>query len=151
MHADPMSMTTASLVTRLPEQIGRRPWPVWISFATPCTGIFIPVYLDGVLPARLAAIGDANAKPGQEESAWEAMRRLQEHATVDFERAFSIVRDGWKELARSIELERLRVEQDVAVHYAANRHADGEEELTSFMRETTDRVIERAIQLEAAI
>ena len=109
------------------------------------------VYLDGVIPAPLAAIGDADAKGGPEGSAWEAMRRLQERATLDFERAFSIVRDGWKELARSIELERLRVEQDVAVHYAANRLADGEEELTRFMREITDRVIERAIQLEAAI
>jgi len=151
MHADPMSMTTASLVTRLPEQIGRRPWPVWISFATPCTGIFIPVYLDGVLPVELASVGDANAAMGQKASAWEAMRRLQERATSDFERTFGRVREGWKELARSIELERLRVEQDVAASYDANRLAEGEEELTRFMRKTTSRVVERAIELEAAI
>ncbi len=51
-HSEPVSWTTASLVAALPrERVG--PWPVWISFGTPCTGIFLPVYLHGVVPAVL--------------------------------------------------------------------------------------------------
>jgi dipeptidase len=150
MHADPMSTTTASLMTRLPEEVGHRPWPVWISFATPCTGIFVPVYLDGVIPFGLASPGadaDDPVHSEQVNSAWEAMRRLQERATEDFERAMPILREGWKDLARSVELERLRVEQEVSVYYAAKRISDGEDELTRFMADTTDRLIEQAVRL----
>jgi dipeptidase len=148
MHADPMSMTTASLVTRLPEEVGRRPWPVWISFATPCTGLFVPVYLDGVIPARLAATGaESGGSKGEIDSAWEAMRRLQERATEDFERSIPILRAGWKDLARSVERERLRVEQEVSVYYDAKRIEAGEDELSRFMATTADRLIEQTVVL----
>ena len=153
MHADPMSMTTASMAARLPAEIGHRPWPVWISFATPCTGLFVPVYLDGTIPQRLAR------PPKREEadgvgtawSAWEAMRRLQERATSDFERTMPIVQEGWKELERAVELDRLRVEQEVAVAYDAQRFDDGERLLTDFMEETAERLVDRANRLTGAL
>jgi hypothetical protein len=42
-HSDPVSRTTASLVAPLPDDRAG-PWPVWISFGSPCTGVFLPVY-----------------------------------------------------------------------------------------------------------
>ncbi|MCP4907367.1 MAG: hypothetical protein GY910_20510 [bacterium] len=153
MHADPTAMTTASLVARLPEELGRRPWPVWISFATPCTGIFVPVYLDGVIPVRLAS--EVGVKwPGGEggrycsgHSAWESLRALQERATLDFEHSIPILREGWQEMERSVELERIRVEQEVAGLFAGDRFDDGERALSDFMERTADRLVETADRL----
>lgn len=126
---------------------------MWISFATPCTGIFVPVYLDGTLPGRFAQ------PPSHEEaegvgtawSAWEAMRRLQERATMNFERAMPILHAGWKELDRAIELDRLRVEQEVAVAYEDQRFEEGERMLTRFMEDTAERLVDRANGLLAAL
>ena len=149
MHADPMSMTTASLVARLPEEVGRRPWPVWISFATPCTGIFIPVYIDGVLPGRLAAPESWGAKA--ELSAWEAMRTLQERATEDFDRSLPLLRSRWAACARNIERDRQRAEQDAISLYDAERFDDAEQVLSRFMEQTTDRVVEVAVALTRSL
>ncbi len=148
MHADPMSMTTASLAVRLPEEVGRRPWPVWISFATPCVGLFLPVYLDGTVPARLSRVDD-DERDGL--SAWEAMRRLQERATPDFPRALSHIREGWKDLERAIELDRLRVEQAAAGRFAAGEYDDGERILTRFMRDGADRLVDTATRIAASL
>lgn len=162
MHADPMSMTTASMVARLPEEIGRRPWPVWISFATPCTGLFIPVYVDGVIPARLAqAIDGRNAAALRGEShagadavgssAWEALRALQEHATLDFARSLPILREGWKEMERAVETERVQAEGDAAGLFDRDRFDEGEQVLSRFMERTADRLIETANRLAESI
>jgi dipeptidase len=148
MHADPMSMTTASLVARLPEEIGRRPWPVWISFATPCTGIFVPVYLDGVIPAKFASVGDLDSGLGSgTPSVWCAMRDLQERATLDFERSLPVLRAEWLEVERAIELERVRVEQEVTGLYESEEREAGEKTLTRFMEITADRMLETSHRL----
>lgn len=153
MHSDPVSMTTASMVARLPEELGRRPWPVWISFATPCTGIFVPVYLDGVIPARLACAtppgvpGRKSETDPRHSSAWEALRTLQECAAQDFERSLPILRSGWKEMERAVEFERIRVEQEVVGFFDANRFDEGEQALTDFMNRTADRLVETASRL----
>lgn len=171
MHADPVATTTASLVARLPVEVGRRPWPVWISFATPCTGLFVPVYLDGVIPACLASAGGprTSSRPAGEVaeggvpegdraggetaggSAWQALRGLQEHAARDFERSLPRLRGGWKELERAIELERIRVEQEVAVHFDADRFDAGERLLTEFMERTAAQLVETAGGLARAL
>jgi len=52
MHAEPIGTTTASIVAPLPIDAAA-PWPVFVSFGSPCTGLFLPVYLHGVLPAAL--------------------------------------------------------------------------------------------------
>lgn len=156
MHAEPMSMTTASMVVRLPEEVGRRPWPVWISFATPCTGLFIPVYLDGVIPARLAhASHDPGGGPrlpvAWTDSAWEAMRTLQERATEDFSRSLPRIQTGWRDMERGIELERIRVEQEVAGLFATDRFDDGEQALSLFMEKTVDRLIETSDRIARSL
>ena len=150
-----VSTTTASLVARLPVEVGRRPWPVWISFATPCTGLFVPVYLDGVLPRSLASgetlAADTVDLHGQATSAWHVMRDLQERAARDFDRARPILEEGWKELERSIELERIRVEQEAASALALERVDESIVLLTRFMEETVDRMLTTARALTARL
>jgi hypothetical protein len=152
MHADPMSMTTASLVARLPVEAGREPWPVWISFATPCTGIFVPVYLDGLIPAAFASAGEMEPRPGRvTPSVWCAMRELQERATIDFDRTLQIIRDGWIDTEEAIEAQRIRVEREAASHYAAGKFDLGERLLSDFMATNADRMLETSQRLLAAI
>ena len=152
MHAEPMSMTTASLVARLPIEIDRRPWPVWISFATPCTGLFVPVYLDGVIPAMFASAGEPESGFGSgTDSVWCAMRDLQERATVDFERTLPLLRTGWSSFEREIEVERIRVEQEVANLYAAEKVDDAEMVLSHFMMTTAERLLATSQKLAASI
>ena len=148
----PVGTTTASLVAALPMD-RETPSPVWISFATPCTGIFVPVYLDGTIPRRFARAPSAEEAEGVGVawSAWEAMRRLQERATTDFERTMPIVHEGWKELERAVELDRLRVEQEAAVAYDEQHFEEGERVLTRFMEETADRLVDQANALTASL
>lgn len=159
MHADPVSTTTASLVVRLPEASCGGPWPVWISFATPCTGIFIPVYLEGVLPPSLAASGGdsrsgsrSKATPGtlshsRSRSIWESMRTLQEQAATDYDRSLPILRDEWAKLASQIEAARIQAEAEAIVLGEADRREARADVLTAFMTRTTDRVIEESRRL----
>jgi hypothetical protein len=148
MHADPMSMTTASMAVRLPVATDRRPWPAWISFATPCTGMFAPVYLDGVLPAAFASAGAMEGEAGvAPPSVWCAMRDLQERATEDFAKTLPILRARWQAVERDIEVERLRVEQSVTNCYADGRIDEGRKWLGEFMAETAERMLETAGQL----
>ena len=152
MHADPMSMTTASLVVRLPEEVGRQPWPVWISFATPCTGIFVPVYLDGVIPASFASAGDPESGFGSGvASLWSAMRDLQERATTDFQRTLPLLRTAWSDLGREIEVERRRVEHEVADLFGAEEYDIGAQSLSEFMATTAERMLETSQRLTDAI
>jgi secernin len=164
MHADPVSTTTASLVVRLPERVADQPWPVWISFATPCTGIFIPVYLQGVLPAALAASGtapggDSGSEPGpigvgdrvEGDSMWEVMRALQERAARDFEHTLPILRRAWAEHEEAIELERTTVEAEVRLLMGEEEREESARRLSEFMQSTADRVLEVSHALARAI
>lgn len=152
MHADPMSMTTASMAVRLPVDPIRAPWPVWISFATPCTGIFVPVYLEGVIPAVYASAGDRESGFGSgSRSVWCAMRDLQERATLDFGRSLPILRAGWSVLEQSLEVERIRVEQEVCEFYAAEKFGLGVPALSQFMATTAERLLETCARLTNAI
>jgi secernin len=152
MHSDPMSMTTASLVAELPAEASEKPWPVWISFATPCTGIFVPVYLDGVIPAAFASAGDPESGfGGTEASVWCAMRALQERATDDFDRALPIIRAGWAGLEETIESERVRVEMEVSSLNAAEEFDEGRRLLTEFMATQAGSILETSKRLIARL
>jgi hypothetical protein len=160
MHADPISTTTASMVVRLPESPRSGPWPVWISFATPCTGLFIPVYLEGVLPAAMAAPGPGNGGGLRDASArgavfgdsmWESMRGLQERASRDFARTLPVLRAEWKRVANEIDVERAEVESEVRLSYEAEAFEAGADTLTAFMTRTTSRVLEVSHALARSI
>jgi dipeptidase len=105
-HNDVTGPTTASLVAPLPHD-REAPWPVWISFATPCTSLFLPVYLDGVIPAALARGGPEPS----DDSAWWIFKRLQDAASVDLPRHTPVLRAAWAVLEREVERERAGVER----------------------------------------
>lgn len=52
MHNEPVGTTTASLIAPLSKDRDAIQ-PAWISFAAPCTGLFLPIYLAGAIPAAL--------------------------------------------------------------------------------------------------
>jgi dipeptidase len=149
MHADPMSMTTASIALRIPaDPTASEPWPVWISFATPCTGIFVPVYLEGVIPGEFASAGKPDAGfGGTEPSVWCAMRDLQDKATKDFAHGLPIIRERWAEMEAQIESERIEVEREASSVRAAGRADLAAGQLTDFMAANAQRILETAEKL----
>jgi secernin len=73
LHADPVGTTTASMVARLRARWDGRP-DLWVSLATPCTGVFLPLYLEGDVPAAYARGG---ASPDRA-SPWWRFKALQD-------------------------------------------------------------------------
>jgi dipeptidase len=140
-HSDPIHWTTASLVAPLPDP-RRGPWPVWIGFGTPCTGIFLPVYLDGILPAALAR-GPTSGRE-RDRGAWACFSRLQSIAEQDPPRFTREIREAFLPLESTIEAGRVEIER-AARDAAAARDRDRVEALLSqFMTQTVDAVLARA-------
>jgi dipeptidase len=139
MHSEPVGTTTASLIAPLPDE-RTAPWPVWVSFATPCTGVFLPVYLDGVIPEALARGGE---KP-EADSTWWVMKRLQDAAAIDFPRTTPIVRGRWADLEARIEAERAVAEADARAAGARGDEDGALDCLTRFMSRTVEAAMERA-------
>ena len=137
-------------VAELPRVLGRRPWPVWISFATPCTGIFLPIYLDGVIPAALASAHDSK-EDSAPESMWSLMREIQERAATDFSRTLPVVRQHWGVLAEEIELRRGETESRVASQFSRGEREGGGNELSMFMSWAIDRTFEAGSEIARAI
>jgi secernin len=148
MHSEPVGTTTASLVAALPTDRSV-PWPVWVSFATPCTGIFVPVYLDGLIPLAFARGSEKENDPT--ESAWWAMHLLQEAASVDFARFTPALRGEWRALEEQIERERERVEAAARTAALAGERDESARLLSDFMAATSAWVIARANDLRAQI
>jgi secernin len=73
LHADPVGTTTASMVARLRPHWDGLP-DLWASLATPCTGVFLPLYLEGDVPAAHALGG---ADPDRA-SPWWRFKALQD-------------------------------------------------------------------------
>jgi secernin len=145
-HADPVSWTTASLIAPLPADRSA-PWPVWVGFATPCTGVFLPVYLDGVLPPALARGGEAP----DPESAWWAFKRLQDAASADWSRHTPVLREAWAEFEEEIETER-RVAEASARRASEDGDRDAAARIVSdFMARTVEDAMKRAEMLRARL
>jgi secernin len=145
-HSAPVHETTASLVAPLPAERSA-PWPVWVSFGTPCTGLFVPVYIDGVLPASLACGGDEPA----EDSAWWTLKRLQDAAARDPIRHTPVLREGWAPVEEWIEAERLRAESSARRAAAAGDRDGAAAIVTEFMAASVEQVLKRAEELRARI
>ncbi len=135
-HSAPVHRTTASLVAELrgPSVTAS---PVWIGFATPCTGIFLPVYLAGTLPASLARVEEADGAP----AAWPRFHRLDVAVSRDPARHTPFVRTRWARLEERIDAERRVVERAVAAEADATATADA---LSDFMEHTTTVALEEA-------
>jgi dipeptidase len=145
-HSEPVSWTTASVIVPLPQDVST-PWPAWVSFGTPCTGIFLPVYLSGVIPAALARDGETE----DAESAWWAFHRLKRAASADSPRHTPLLREGWADLEERIETERVQVENAARLEAAAGRHDRAAEIVSDFMERTVDVALQRAGDLLARI
>ena len=127
-HSEPLHWTTASIVAPLPSE-RQTPWPIWILFGTPCTGIYLPVYLSGVIPAELARGGE---EP-RSDSAWWTFKRLQDAASRDPARTTPMLRAGWAEFEDQLERARLVAEETARGAVLA---ADGDraaQDVTEFM------------------
>ena len=146
MHSEPVGTTTASLIAPLPADRSAA-WPVWVSFGTPCTGIFLPVYLSGDLPVSLSRGG---ADP-ESDSAWWAFHDLQEAASEDFATHTPVLRRGWKVLEEKIDIERRGVESSARVAVVTGDEEAAARILTEFMQRTADEVMEVARHLRARL
>lgn len=146
-HSEPVSWTTASVIAPLPGDVVA-PWPIWVSFGTPCTGIFLPVYVDGVIPAALAR-GDATDDDA--DSAWWCFHRLQRAASEDNPRTTPLLREGWRELEAWIESERGPVENAARLE-AVEGHPDRAAGIVSdFMERSVEATLGRADELLAQL
>jgi len=145
-HSEPVHWTTASLLAPLPAERGA-PWPVWISFGTPCTGIFLPVYLDGVIPAALARGGESP----EADSAWWVMKGLQDAASADPVRHTPVLREGWLDLEERIEAERLRAETAARRAAVAGDRDRAALIVTELMVSSVEQALKRAEALRARI
>jgi dipeptidase len=143
MHSEPVGTTTASLVVELAAD-DSRPRPVWISFATPCTGIFLPVYHEGVIPSELARGGESY----EVGSAWWTFERLQAAAAADFAAHTPRLRAAWSKLEAEIEGERAEAERAAA----AERDRDGAAKILSeFMESCVERALDEARRLARSL
>jgi dipeptidase len=146
MHSEPIGTTTASMVAALGPGEGT-PWPVWISFGTPCTAVFLPVYVDGVVPDVLAR-GKEEPEP---DSAWWCFKRLQDAAAPDFAARTPLVREAFAPFEARIERERARVERAAADARREGRVEDAADLLTDFMARTVDEAVQLAGDLAERI
>jgi dipeptidase len=129
-------------VAALPEATSH-PWPVWVSFGTPCSGVFLPVYVAGVIPPALARGTDADTV----DSAWWTFSHLDEAASRDSARHTEVLRRAWAPFEAWLERERADAEATAAAEVDAGRPQRAAELLTDFMDRSVDDALERAREL----
>ena len=133
MHADPLDNTTAAMVARLPADpsaVGT----AWVCLGSPCVGAFLPCYVEGTVPERLAR-GGAEADP---ESPWWRMRTLLTLVERDFDRWGPLVRARWDVFEAALAREAAGVEAEAETARRAGRTSQAAKLLTAFMERTVD-------------
>ncbi len=145
VHNDPPGPTTASLVAELPRD-RTVPWPVWISFAVPCSGVFFPVYLDGVVPAAVSSGG--RCRHESPDSLWWRFESLERAAARDLERHIPLLREAWKPVEEEIEGRRRLAESEAAALVQAGDERGASRRLTRFMNETVMLLVDRLDEFE---
>jgi secernin len=146
MHAEPVGTTTASIIAPLPTD-RTPPWPVWISFASPCTSIFLPVYIDGVLPVSLAR-GGGKAEDHEGESAWWVFHALHQAASVDFARSLPLLASRWSVMRERIDAMRESAETDARSLALAGESVEAAAVLSSLMDRIVSETLAEARLLE---
>jgi secernin len=149
MHAEPIGTTTASMVAPLP--IDRdAPWPVYVSFASPCCTVFLPVYLEAVLPAALAR-GHGERAADDLDSAWWIFHQLHEAVATDFDRHTPGVRAAFDDFEARVDGERGAVEAEAAQAQAAGEEDRARDVLSGCMDRGTAEAMDLAEALRAGI
>lgn len=144
-HSEQVHFTASSLVAALPSD--RTVWPVWISFGTPCTGLFLPVYLQGVIPPMLAIGGPDYDR----DSAWWVFQRLERAAAADLASRTPQLRRAWEPLEQRLEEERLRAEQAARAEAVAGDPTAAAAGLTRFMAQAWSEALDEAEALASRI
>jgi secernin len=145
-HSDPVSWTTASMIAPLPET-RPGPWPVFVSFGTPCTGVFLPMYIDGIIPASVAQGG----RDPDSESAWWTFKTLQDRASADPEKHTPALREAWRELEVRVDNERVEVERAARAAAVARDRDRAAGIVSDFMERSVDEALRTARALCARI
>ncbi len=146
MHSEPVGTTTASLVASLPRDRNGA-WPVWVSFGTPCTGVFLPVYLAGEIPQLLSLGGEQC----EGVSAWWAFHRLSEAASRDFARHTPVLRDAWRAFEDQLDIERRGAESAARTAFVSGDGVEASRLLSEFMARTAAEAVDLADTLRTAI
>ncbi|MFZ0888187.1 MAG: C69 family dipeptidase [Candidatus Binataceae bacterium] len=139
MHGE-LFATTASMIAELPPPDSGRAPAMWASMGAPCTGIFIPLYVEGAIPPVLK-VGGPEPAP---DSPWWRMKSIQDLVARSPERLAPKV---WGRL-RPLEVELFARAAEVN---ARVRGLDPESRaalLTAFMAESTERVLKAAAAVE---
>lgn len=116
MHADPLDNTTASMIAPLAAEAGALR-AAWVALGSPCIGVYLPIWLDGIVPARLAAGG----RDPDEGSPWWRTRRLLDLVEHDLASLTPRIRDRWAPLERALDERAAAAE---AAASAARRRGD---------------------------
>lgn len=145
-HSEPVHRTTASLLCELPQERARA-WPVFVSFGTPCTGLWLPVYLDAPLPACLAR-GSAET---ESDSAWWVFERLGASVALDPEARTPALRRHFAALERDIEDWRGAAEAEVLAARRAGDPDTAADLLGDLMQRCADAALAAAERFQASI
>jgi secernin len=144
VHEDPPGPTTASMVVELSKPTAkRRARPAWISFHVPCFGVFLPVYLDAVVPASMAAGGEQY----DAEAMWWTFHDLEYAASLDPVANHAILREGWMNFESEIEFVRNAAERGADQAFADGDDDIAEGILSDAMNELATRAITTAKDL----
>ena len=127
MHADPVGTTTASMVARLPTDDDLLRY--WGSLGSPCTGVFLPYYIDGELPAAVGRGGELASA----DSPWWRFKELSTLVARDPERRGELVRASWDDFERSILAAAEPVEDEARRRRRAGDHRGAADLLTQLM------------------
>ena len=128
----------ASLSTALPHD-RRRPWPLWVSAGPTSTGVFLPVYLDAILPVEALSEGGA------------AFAELADGAGSRPEISKPRLREAWKGFEADLERERRIAEREASDLFAAERDVDAGSRLSEWTARLWSRAAAQATELSRAL
>jgi hypothetical protein len=128
----------ASLCAALPHD-RRRPWPLWVSAGPAPVGVFLPVYLDALLP--LETLPDEGG----------AFAALADGMGRHFELSQPRLREAWKGFEADLERERRIVEREVAALFAAGRDLEARERLGVWAATLWSSAAGRAAELASTL
>jgi len=137
MHADPVGTTAASVVAHLRGSAG--PKVYWASFGPPCSGVFMPLYIEGEIPKPLTQAGAGFS----EDSVWWLFKKLSERVAEDFAGRTPRVQEEWLELESDFFDKAAALEGEVASLNADGETAKINSRLTQFMEDNFDEVLSR--------
>ena len=132
------SHTTAAMVAPLPTDA--RPRAVWVCFGNPCLGAFLPVWLEGDVPERLAEGGAA----ADASSPWWLLHRLRTLVERDPPLLAPPVRRRWDALEQSLVREAAAAEDAAAAAQASGDAAGMRGLLSGAMRRSLEAYVDCA-------